>query len=381
MSNNNNTLLVVGNGFDLAHGMKTSYRNILDAIMADLAAWMQNIDFTPQQQKKALSSTFDEEMINKVFVACGSNWEKTHLHKINSFSSTKLQDKLTNSYHYARDFLFNYGNWWFQHFMHVLMNRERRIGDGWVDLEAEIRRVVTNVENLLLGKTCETDIENELGGYAQDLIALREQFIPELKNDIAILNTIIEFYLSLEEIHNENRKLQFFDSLKNVKAVLSYNYTHTYQNLYNKSLRNVCYLHGEINQHNLVLGTNETLPDEIKDKVVECANFKKIYQLIYYRLGNSFKQIFTKAGDTRANWNAVIYGHSLTPADKYSLGWLFEKSNTNLFAGVIKNIIIYYYDENAYNEQLSNLFQIIGQERVLAYITNGNIEFREIPKE
>ena len=55
MSNNNNTLLVVGNGFDLAHGMKTSYRNILDAIMADLAAWMQNIDFTPQQQKKALT--------------------------------------------------------------------------------------------------------------------------------------------------------------------------------------------------------------------------------------------------------------------------------------------------------------------------------------
>ena len=89
MSNNNNTLLVVGNGFDLAHGMKTSYRNILDAIMADLAAWMQNIDFTPQQQKKALSSTFDEEMINKVFVACGSNWKKRicikliHFHQLN----------------------------------------------------------------------------------------------------------------------------------------------------------------------------------------------------------------------------------------------------------------------------------------------------------
>ena len=79
-----------------------------------------------------------------------------------------------------------------------------------------------------------------------------------------------------------------------------------------------------------------------------------------------------------AEWNAVIYGHSLTPADSYSLGWLFQKSNTNLFAGKIKHITIYYYDEKAYNEQLANLFQIIGQERVLEYTSNGDIEFKKI---
>ena len=209
---------------------------------------------------------------------------------------------------------------------------------------------------------------------------MREQFIPEIKLDLSILKVIIEYYLSLEEIHGETKKLPLIDSLKNVKAILSYNYTHTYQNIYDETFKNVCYIHGEVGQHNLVLGTNETLSDELKDKILDCANFKKLYQLVYYRLGNSFKQIFSRATGNSAEWNAVIYGHSLTTADRYSLGWFFERSNTGLFAGVIKKITIYYYDEPAYNEQLTNLFQIIGQEKVLSYITSGCIEFKKVPR-
>jgi len=112
---------------------------------------------------------------------------------------------------------------------------------------------------------------------------------------------------------------------------------------------------------------------------LECAYFKKIYQLIYYRLGNRFKHIFSMSDCDGSEWNAVIYGYSLTTADSYSLGWLFKKSNNDLFAGRIKHITIYYYNEKAYNEQLANLFQIIGQERVLEYISDGDIEFEKIP--
>ncbi|MBO6205026.1 MAG: hypothetical protein J6O13_16005 [Selenomonas sp.] len=372
------TLLVIGNGFDLAHGMKTSYRDILNAIISYMAVGSQNIDFTSEEELKAYARKFDVDMINKVLKAYNNQWQKNHSRKYEAYKVTQLNGDLVNAYQYAINYLITYGNWWFQHFMRVLANRERRMGDGWVDFEAEIHRVVANIENILLNKPCDNDLAVVFGGYATDLIAMREQLIPELKSDLNILNVIIEFYLNQEEVHGEEKKIKLIDSIENVRVILSYNYTHTYQNVYDESFKNIYYLHGEVKEHNLVLGTDETLSNDLKNTLLECADFKKIYQLIYYRLGNRFKHIFPRPDFDSSEWNAVIYGHSLTPADSYSLGWLFQKSNTNLFAGRIKHITIYYYDEKAYNEQLANLFQIIGQERVLEYTSNGDIEFKKI---
>ena len=372
------TLLVIGNGFDLAHGMKTSYRDILNAIISYMAVGSQNIDFTSEEEFKAYDRNFDVDMIKKVFKAYNDQWQKNHSRKYEEYKVIQLNGDLVNAYQYAINYLITYGNWWFQHFMRVLTNRERRMGDGWVDFEAEIHRVVANIENILLNKPCDNDLAVVFGGYATDLIAMREQLIPELKSDLNILNVIIEFYLNQEEVHGEEKKIKLIDSIENVRMILSYNYTHTYQNVYDESFKNIYYLHGEVKEHNLVLGTDETLSNDLKNTLLECADFKKIYQLVYYRLGNRYKHIFSMPGCGGAEWNAVIYGHSLTAADSYSLGWLFQKSNTNLFAGRIKHITIYYYDEKAYNEQLANLFQIIGQERVLEYTSNGDIEFKKI---
>ena len=241
-----NTLLVIGNGFDLAHGMKTSYRDILNAIMVDMAVGNQDIDFTPEEEFKACDCKFNVDMINKVFKVYNNQWQNNHSRKYEEYKVTQLNGDLINAYQYARNYLITYGNWWFQHFMRVLTNRERRMGDGWVDFEAEIHRVVANIENILLNKPCDNDLVIGVGGYVNDLIAMREQFIPELKNDLNILNAIIEFYLNQEEVHGEEKKVKLIDSIENVKVILSYNYTHTYQNVYDESLKNIYYLHGEV---------------------------------------------------------------------------------------------------------------------------------------
>ena len=241
-----NTLLVIGNGFDLAHGMKTSYRDILNAIMVDMAVGNQDIDFTPEEEFKACDCKFNVDMINKVFKVYNNQWQNNHSRKYEEYKVTQLNGDLINAYQYAINYLITYGNWWFQHFMRVLTNRERRMGDGWVDFEAEIHRVVANIENILLNKPCDNDLVIGVGGYVNDLIAMREQFIPELKNDLNILNAIIEFYLNQEEVHGEEKKVKLIDSIENVKVILSYNYTHTYQNVYDESFKNIYYLHGEV---------------------------------------------------------------------------------------------------------------------------------------
>ena len=128
-----------------------------------------------------------------------------------------------------------------------------------------------------------------------------------------------------------------------------------------------------------MLGTDETLPDAQKDDLLECASFKKLYQLVYYGLGNKFKEKLSTIDD--GPWEGVIYGHSLTTADKYSLKWLFEKDRVNgFFFGKVRKYTIYYWDDDAYSKQVANLFQLIGQEKVLEYTSDGSIRFKAIPR-
>ena len=378
MDHNTKTLLIIGNGFDLAHDMKTGYKDVLKHIVNDIAITDKRL--TQDEQMKCFSETLDGEITKKLLKLFKGIYEEDYSLRIKTFDIEKLNGDLTGAYQFAIDYLKLFNNIWFQYFMDVLQDRNRRLGEGWVDFEAEIHRVVLSIERILLGQTYEQDIEKILSGYIGDLVALREQFIPMLRIDLMILSTIMEFVLSKAEGSVKKKPLPIIESLNNVKALLSYNYTHTYQKIYDTDLNSVCYLHGEITEHNLVLGTDETLSDEQKDDLLDCASFKKIYQLIYYRLGNKFKKVLNCLGE--GPWEGVIYGHSLTPADKYSLKWLFEKSETNdYFFGKVKKYTIYYLKDDDYNKQLANLFQLIGQEKVLEYTSDGTISFVRVPSE
>ena len=81
----------------------------------------------------------------------------------------------------------------------------------------------------------------------------------------------------------------FFKNL-NPDAVISYNYTHTFQKLYNPDEKiPVHFMHGELGKHDLVLGIDETLPDDQKNNFTVCTSFKKFFQRIKYRLGNHYR--------------------------------------------------------------------------------------------
>lgn len=66
----------------------------------------------------------------------------------------------------------------------------------------------------------------------------------------------------------------------------------------------------------------------------------------------------------------------MTPADKYSLGWLFTENYNGLFASHIEKITIYYYDDLSYDQQIANLIALIGQENALKYVSEGRIVFQ-----
>ncbi len=60
MDHNTKTLLIIGNGFDLAHGMKTGYKDVLKHIVNNIA--ITDKILTQDEQMKCFSETLDGEI-------------------------------------------------------------------------------------------------------------------------------------------------------------------------------------------------------------------------------------------------------------------------------------------------------------------------------
>lgn len=291
-----------------------------------------------------------------------------------------IRDNTDNLIRFITDYTLKFGNIWLSYFTKVTDNRDRRLGNGWIDFEEEIGRVVRTIENSLLNRTKAEDmyisesLTDAIGDVLSNDVELKEYLLPIVKFDFLVFSLWMEEALKVEDGRLDSReKIKMIEEeAPNIEGVISYNYTHT-PNLYNLGDK-VRFIHGELGRHNLVLGTSETLEDELADEFVECAYFKKKYQLIRYRLGNKFKTVFSNSQDDK--WDAIIYGHSLTPADKYSLGWLFTENNNGLFAAHIETIKICYYDDLSYDQQIANLIALIGQENALKYVSEGRIVFQ-----
>ena len=189
----------------------------------------------------------------------------------------------------------------------------------------------------------------------------------------------MEFYLSEEEKKLDVKPKKFFEALK-VKAVISYNYTTTFERLYKKGKREIPlhFIHGELGKHNLVLGIGETLSGDEKNNFTFCASFKKFFQCIKYKLGNQYRENITRFEDKFAYWQVIIYGHSLDPTDADSLRWLMKnwRRDGEIDAHqTIKRIFIHYHDENSYNQQIANAIQIVGKDELIDSTSSGRIVF------
>lgn len=388
-----NILLVVGNGFDRAHGVNTSYTDILEFIwrMIQINDLQKNRDNSYRNNLTPSDITFQspsKDMRNRFINEWNKNLDKPRKELDNQREeyANEIHQAVRNNggnlFSLIVEYTLKFGNVWLCYFAKIMDSRERRLGKGWIDFEEEIGRVVKVIENSLLNRIKTEDrytsesLTDAIGDVLSNDVELKERFLPIIKFDFLVFSLWMEEALKMEDGRLDSReKIKMIEEeASNIEGVISYNYTHT-PKLYNLGDK-VQFIHGELGRHNLVLGTSETLEDESADEFVECAYFKKKYQLIRYRLGNKFKTVFSNGTD--AKWDAIIYGHSLTPADKYSLGWLFTEDDNGLFASHIEIITIYYYDDLSYDQQIANLIALIGQENALKYVSEKRIVFQPI---
>lgn len=372
-------ILIIGNGFDLAHDLPTKYIDFLRFVNELLEIGGSN-------------DAEDSLLISKIT----NQYETDHLSPVNSFIRSLENAPEGNNEHNILEQLISLidGNIWFR----WLNKRVVNLGQNWVDFEAEICDVIKAMEVISEklneyernGKNNFTMFKGEFKGFYKtvldfffsEAVDISGISIQKIKTDmLSGLNNLIrcfEIYLSecVEHIEPDERTLD----ISNIAfdKVLSFNYTDTYSRLYCKSNSSteVDYLHGKIrsdtsSSNNMVLGIDEYLCKEDQYTNTMFIEFKKYFQRIHKRTGCKYKQWFDEINKSTEKSNAYIFGHSLAATDK---DILLEFLNNDKIVTTV-----FYRNDESYADLIINLVKLLGVDELTAKVhgRDPHIIFRQ----
>lgn len=346
-------ILILGNGFDIAHGLKTKYSDFLEYCNDEYQSYIRGIKSN--------------------YMVC---YEK---------------------------------NIWMKHF---ITRQSELKGDTWIDLEEEIYSVIQSIQKLPIVVYAKTNkkssgyiLEVPIHDTELNLCKLskilktphygdtlkKEGFYNPLdrhyikyyiENYIDLINLlykhlrdftkVFEQYLHEEVLSNMDNAPKY-NLCINSKCVslLSFNYTDTCERLYKINFNhNDCgiktqavYVHGKIKDNdncNLVLGTysfdNEEIPAGFNV-------FRKHNQRHRYATIEKYQDLLNELKYPKKRYIPTfhIIGHSLDKSDHNILKHI-------LLARDNSRINIYYHDQDVLERLINNITDIIGEEEVMSKV-------------
>lgn len=423
-------ILVVGNGFDLAHGLPTKYTDFLNFLKVikqiiktdfneniDIIDWRNintevrniienNIKNHIDSQKVLWSELLNDNIWIGYFLQCNMYQKENWIDFENEISD--VIQKIDNDMKKRRQTVESMIKRLPIEYMHrTLINDEAEL-EQKRDEEAELEIMKLEAEQGEKLKMYEHSdyiynykrnhpIEN-----TKESITYK-QLIIRLEDDLNRLIKALEIYM-VEYIEKIDCKILSPDiEAESFDAVISFNYTDTYTRLYHQNGIPCDYIHGKaINNatalNNMVLGIAEYLPDDTKNIDINFVMFKKFYQRIFKGNGSNYKlwieeikenarQINEKLktlypvqipiGKYTEKHHIFIFGHSLDLTDGDILSELILNDNVDT--------TIYYhkdsddeYGRKDLAEKITHLLRIIGQDELIRR-TGGvtkTIEFR-----
>lgn len=350
-------ILIIGNGFDIAHGLPTKYRDFLRVCETAKIAEVFWVDGKPSDSIRGLNKLQSEE--------------------IKDICSTMGYDIWSEFVELISE------NNWIEYFQF----RKAVIGEDWIDLEQEIKNILEMVYEYMeqskdekinkdivydtkIKKICEQYIDQEESITYRKLF---EHLLSENKKLIRALELYMDGFINRKGVE----KIPYI-AKKTIDRVLSFNYTNTYAGRYDFKTE-CCYLHGKANvtrkgkDCNLVLGFDDHYLEEEKVKP-ELIPFEKYYQRIVNRTGNQYLDWLEKMNNDSKN-NIYIYGHSLGLSDGDVLRTFILHKKVRVF--------IYYYDELDRAHKIRNLALILGPDNLIK-LTGGIspvIQFETVVRE
>lgn len=375
MDEKRENILIIGNGFDLAHGLPTKYSDFLKfvEILDDATNGLYQ-----GSKNQFINSRLEDSTIN----------EKIKQDLISIFDK-KRSNNLTKNEEELIGLICD--NFWIKYFK----KNKNYINENWIDFESEISKVIQRFEKFFVdirsGKERKSKptffkffkfekLENIIDEYCISLSGSYsnseqcqfefEHLIKELKDilkkDLLRLIRTLEIYLCtyVEQI-DIKQKSPDIEEIEFDK-ILSFNYTSTYKKIYNKFLKkdDCDFIHGEavvdnsLKYNNMVLGIDDYLTDDKVNQDIEYIYFKKYFQRIIKHTDNKYIKWITEISTRRKKYNIYIFGHSLDITDKDVLEELIltEYSVTTIF----------YKDQDMLESQVANLVKVIGKDELLS---------------
>ena len=389
-------VLIIGNGFDLAHDLPTSYSdvlNFLNKIQLTSTYYGSKEDFVSKHLSNGELNDYLLKYIEKAF-----DTRQTE----RSENSRFIETDFTNTNYLIQEIYDNLkDNVWYSYLWNIYSQGKMK-GINWIDFETEISQIVELIDkeeqNLYLpfkrpviSEDEKTNIFFTVLKFDKFLIENRKpkeykptfrDFLDKSYADLRRLIRCIEIYLieCVEKIHITKISQDIIDA-KPV-AVLCFNYTHTYVNNYCLGTKDIHYLHGETRNlesldNNMVLGIDEYYKPEEKDKYTNYNIYKKFTQRIinetgfYYRdwiakmddIAYKLRKYPTNEDNSRGLVNNVyIFGHSLDITDKDVIKDLIDREGVKT--------TIFYYDKQQQTQQIANLVKMLGQNKFIDMVNS-----------
>ena len=185
-----------------------------------------------------------------------------------------------------------------------------------------------------------------------------------LKCDLNNLIKLFKCYLEENVINQPATHLSNQIKEINPDYVINFNYTNTYE-LYDINRQDVCYIHGSVQDNNMVLGIRD-----IDETNMDSIYFKKFFQRIQKHTDviqwDRFGKIQSLTETTREA-TTYFFGHSLSKTDGDLIRSIYVNSQ--------KIIIFYLKRHNDYEQKVINLIDTLGKEVVIQGMYSGQIEF------
>ena len=413
-------ILLIGNGFDLAHGLPTKYPDFLEFVKVI----------------KQILKICNGEDIGDI------DWGNINVQvkELIKPNMGNVRNNLFSQSEMWNDLIGN--NVWIEYFLQC----DSFLKENWIDFESEISRIIKIIDNdihsnggldTVIRNISEDFFANYFLDNLDERIQMRDEaafikyaglpvgkqskyieqyrqdnpveplkeeitygnLISMLEDDLNKLTRALEIYICeyVEKIDIIEKSPDI--DKEEIDFILSFNYTHIFSKLYSvssQSKKEVAdpfdYLHGEakinntVETNNMVLGIDEYLPKKRRNRETEFIAFKKFYQRIYKQTGSEYKrwveiiknkmqeiddkiknqypvQIPYNKIPNKCRNQLFIFGHSLDITDKDILREMIL--NDNVYT------TIYYPDKKELGRKIANLVKVIGQDELIRR-TGGN---------
>ena len=328
-----NRLVIIGNGFDMAHGLKTSYMDFINWY------WEQRL-YALLTEQTPISKDILCKLEIKNTSECSNWFNFFYLHSFRDLFTREWKfppsDIISGIKNNTEDFSVTYSRF----FETILQSIETR---GWVDIENDYYQ--------LLKETKKTDCGYTVKELNEQLSFLQEKLVEYLQTidtnqPINNLHDAIIDYFDPADFSTEGRKKALEDiglDIKNFEEakynyeernkliprrikLLSFNYTATAK-MYGNFNLDFNYIHGELEHpENIILGYGDELDKDYQTILDMNDNelLKHVKSVKYLETRNYHNMLEFLMS---APFQVYIMGHSCGNSDRTLLNTIFEHEN------------------------------------------------------